>query len=143
MRLPWKFWNLFSTRQKKQNLVFYFPQCAYFPDRTRQNPNLTAFTFKIQVFCRPEWAKGKWTPWKCILTIFKWKNEFPKQLGLGKQMKKMSSFVWFPCLLPELWSLNCQKLCPFCIFLADVSNKSKAVSSSLYYMQLKVLVSLF
>ena len=39
----------------------------------------------------------------------------------------MGSFVWFSCLLLELWSLNCQKLCPICIFFADVSNKSKAV----------------
>ena len=23
------------------------------------------------------------------------------------------SFVWFSCLLPEVWSLNCQKLCLF------------------------------
>ena len=61
------------------------------------------------------------------MTIFKWKNEFLKQLGLEKQMEKMGSFVWFSCLLPELWSLNCQKLCPFCIFFANVSNKSRVV----------------
>ena len=55
--------------------------------------------------------------WKCILTIFKCKNEVPKQLGLEKQMKKMGSLVLFSYLLPDLWSLNCQKLCPFCNFL--------------------------
>ena len=97
-----------------------------------QNPNLTAFTSKIQVFCRPEWAKGE-TPWKWILTIFKWKNKFAKQLGLKKQIKKMGSFVWFSCLLLELWSLNCQKLCPICIFYADVSNKFKAVRAVYVY----------
>ena len=48
-------------------------------------------------------------------------------------MKKMRSFIWFSCLLPELWSLNCQKLCPFCIFFADVSNKFKAVIAVLVY----------
>ena len=32
----------------------------------------------------------------------------------------MGSFVWFWCVLPELWSFNCQKLCLFCNFLADV-----------------------
>ena len=31
-------------------------------------------------------------------------NEFPKQVGLEKQMKKMGSFVWFLYHLPELWS---------------------------------------
>ena len=46
-----------------------------------QNPNLTAFTFKIQVFCRPKWIKGE-VLWKWILAFFKHKNEFPKQLGL-------------------------------------------------------------
>ena len=44
-----------------------------------------------------------------------------------KADEKNGSFVCFSCLLPELWSLNCQKLCSFCIFFADVSNKSKAV----------------
>ena len=29
-------------------------------------------------------------------------------------MKNMGSFVWFSCQLPDLWSLNFQKLCPFC-----------------------------
>ena len=29
-----------------------------FPESTGQNPNLTAFTFKIQVFYIPEWTKG-------------------------------------------------------------------------------------
>ena len=37
----------------------------------------------------------------------------------------MGSFVWFSCLFPELWSLNCQKLCLFCIFCADMNNKSE------------------
>ena len=45
----------------------------------------------------------------------------------------MGSFVWFSCLLPVLWSLNSQKLCPFCIFFADVSNKSKAVTAVYVY----------
>ena len=96
--------------------VFYFPQCVYFLNQTGQNPNLTAFISKIQVFCRPEWEKAR-TPWKLILTIFKWKNEFPRQVGFQKQMKKMVPVVWFSYLLLELWSLKGQKLCPFCVFL--------------------------
>ena len=56
---------------------------------------------------------------KMNLAIFKCKNEFRKELGLEKQLKKMGSFVWILCLLPELWSLNCH-------FFADVSKKSKA-----------------
>ena len=43
---------------EKAKTVFYFPQGVCFLNRTVQNPNLTAFTSKIQVFCRPEWTKG-------------------------------------------------------------------------------------
>ena len=57
---------------------------------------------------------------------FQMQNEFPKQLSLERQMKKMGSFVWFSCLLPELWSLNCQELCFFCNFFAYVSKKPTA-----------------
>ena len=67
------------------------------------------------------------------MTILQCKNEFPKQLGFKKLMKKIGSFVWFLCLLLELWSLNCQKLCPFCIFFAYVSKKSKAVIAIYVY----------
>ena len=45
----------------------------------------------------------------------------------------MGSFVCFSCLLLELWSLNYQKFCPFCIFFADASNKSKAVIAVYVY----------
>ena len=37
------------------------------------------------------------------------------------------------CLLPELWFLNYHKLCPFCNFFADVSNKYKAVIAVYVY----------
>ena len=68
-----------------------------------QNLNLTAFTSKIQIFCRPEWSQGGDL---MKMTIFKCKIEFPKQLGLEKQMKKIGSFICFSCLPPELWFLN-------------------------------------
>ena len=71
---------------------------------------------KISISQLSEWTKGG-TPWKWILGIFKCKNEFLKQLGLEKQMKKARLFVW---------SLNCQKLRPFCTFLLMLG-KIKAV----------------
>ena len=37
---------------------FYIPYCLCFLNQTGQNANLTAFTSKILVFCRPEWTKG-------------------------------------------------------------------------------------
>ena len=50
------------------------------------------------------------TPWKRILTFFKYRNEYHKQLQLKKYMKK-----WVICIvsffLSKLWSLNCRKLC--------------------------------
>ena len=70
-----------SIEKVKPVVFFYFPQYVCFLNWTEQNPNLTAFTSKILVFCRPEQTK-RGTPWKQILTIFKWKNEFPRQLGL-------------------------------------------------------------
>ena len=80
--------------RKSRTWFFYFPQCVCFLNLTGQNPNLTAFTSKIQVFCRPKWTKGG-TLWKWILTTFKCKNEFPKQLGLEKQIKKWAHLSGF------------------------------------------------
>ena len=100
----------------KVKSVFYLPQRVFFLNWTGQNPNLTAFTSKIQVFCRPEWTNGG-IPWKRNLTIFKCKNEFPKQLGFEKQMKRMRSFILFSCLIFKLWSCNCLRLCSFCNIL--------------------------
>ena len=53
----------------------------------RQNFDLTAFTSKSQLFCRPEETKRVMTPWKWILRIFKYKNEYLKQLELKKSIK--------------------------------------------------------
>ena len=73
-----------STEKVKPGFLLSL-MCVF--SQSGQNPNLTAFTSKILVFCRPEWAK-EGTPWKWILTIFKWKNEFPKQLGSESRWKK-------------------------------------------------------
>ena len=126
MRFPWKFWNLFSTRYKNSNRVFYFPVC--FLNRMGQNPNLAAFTSKIKGFAYQNGPKGEGTPWKLILTIFKCKNGFPKQLGREKKMNE--PFFWFSCLLSDLWYLNCHKLCHFCDFLL-MSAKNQICFSSL------------
>ena len=64
---------------------FLFSSMCMFSESNGKN--LIAFTYKIQVFCRPEWTK-RGTAWKWILIIFKCKNEFSKQLGLEKQVKK-------------------------------------------------------
>ena len=48
---------------------------------------------------------------------FKSRNAVPKQLGVEKQIKKMGPLALFSYLLLDLWSLNCQKLCPICNFV--------------------------
>ena len=97
----------------------YFPQCVCFLNRPGQNPNLAAFNSKIQVFCRPEWDK-RGALMKINSAIFKCKNEFPKQLGLEKLMKKMGSFLWFSCLLTS-WVMvfKLSKIVSFLQFFAD------------------------
>ena len=43
-------------------------------------------------------------------------------------MKKMGSFVYFPCFVPELWSLDCPDECIFCYFLlTSARNLSQAI----------------
>ena len=51
-----------------------------------------SFWPKIKVCYRPEGTKAG-TTWKWILSIFKFRNEYYKQLGQKKEMKKMGSFV--------------------------------------------------
>ena len=98
------------------NLVFYLPQCA-FSWIKRDKILISQFSRpKFRYFADQNVPKGG-TPWKRILIIFKCKNKLPKKLGFEKEMKKMGSFVWFSCLIPELWPFNCQKLCPFSNFL--------------------------
>ena len=61
---------------------------------------------------------------------FKCKNEFPKQLRLEKQMEKMGSFVWFSRLHPQLWSLNCQQLCPVCNYILMPAKHPRSLYAS-------------
>ena len=39
------------------NVLFYFPECACFLNQRRQNSLVAVFTYKYQIFCRPEWTK--------------------------------------------------------------------------------------
>ena len=92
-----------------------------------------SFHLQNSVFCRPEWAKGG-SPWKWILTTFKWKNEFPNQLGLEKQMKKMG-WVIFLVFMSTSWVmvLKLSKIVCFFHFFAGISNKSKYVIAVYVY----------
>ena len=60
-------------------------------------------------------------------------------------MNKMGSFVYFPCFLPQLWTLNSPKKLIFFFFCNFVL--TAAINLSLLkqftYMHLKVLIRLF
>ena len=73
---------------------------------------ISSFLPKIEVFYRPEWTEGG-TTWKWILSIFKFRNECYKQSL--KSGWKNGVIFWFPCFLPNLWSLNCLKSAFFAI----------------------------
>ena len=70
---------------------------------------------KFRYFADQNGRKGD--PMKMNFYNFQCKTDVPKQLGLEKQVKKMGSLALPLNLYPDLWSLNCQKLCPFCNFL--------------------------
>ena len=66
------------------------------------------------------------------MTIFKWKNEFPKQLGLEKQTKKWGHLSGFHVSFLS-YGPSIVKNCVFSAFFTDVSNKSEAVIAVYVY----------
>ena len=73
------------------------------------------------------------TPWKCILTNFKCKNEVPKKLGLEKQMIKNGVISLVFISLPWVMVLKLSKIMSFLQYFAYVSKKSKAVIATCVY----------
>ena len=62
-------------------------------------------------------------PWKWILKILKCKNEFPKRLGLEKQMKS-NGIICLVFMAPSwVMVLNLSKIVSFMQFFADISRK--------------------
>ena len=86
------------------------------PESKEHNSDLTAFTSKIQVFCRPECTKGV-MPWKRILIILKYKDEYHKQLRAEKLDEN------------KIWSwdmiLKLPKIVHFLPISADLIKKSE------------------
>ena len=107
--------SLFFQLDRKSETWFFTFLNVCFLNWKGQNPNLRAFTSKIQVFCRPEWTKGG--PHKNeFLQFSNAKMEVPKQIGHEKQMKKMASLVLYSYLLrygPEIVK-NCVLFAIFC-----------------------------
>ena len=83
---------------------FCIPYCLCFLNQTGQNANLTAFTSKILVFCRPEWTKGGphvndiWQSllfmspsWVVILKLSKILSFFPIFADVSKKSKTVTA----------------------------------------------------
>ena len=54
----------------------------------------------------------------------------------------MGLFVWLPCFLPDLWSLNCPEKCIVCNFVLT-STRNLSLLKKFTYMHLKFLITLF
>ena len=108
---PWNYLEnsgIYSQLNRKSETRFLHPYCLCFLNQTGQNANLTAFTSKILVFCRPEWTK--WDPhvndiWQSLLFMS------PSWVVILKLSKILSFFPIF----------------------ADVSKKSKTVTAIYAY----------
>ena len=91
-----------------------------------QNPNLTAFTSKNQVFCRPEWNKGG--PHEKEFSQFS--NAKMRFLN-NKDKKGVTGLVF----ISPSWfmALKLSKIVSSLQIFADVSKKSKAVIAIYVY----------
>ena len=119
-------------------MVLYLPQRVCFLNRAGQYPHVTAFTSTFRSFADQDGPKE--IPWKLILTIFKCKNEFLKQLRLKKQMKKKKkkkkkNGVICLVFISPFWVkvLRLSKNLSFLQFFSNVSKRSKTVIATFVY----------
>ena len=90
-----------------------------------QRPNLTAFTSKIQVFCRPEWTKG----WPKKMNFDKFQTQKWDFLTVrGRKEDEKNGVMNLVFILPSWFMvLKLSKILSFVQFFADISKTSKAV----------------
>ena len=62
------------------------------------------------VFYRPEYVSKGNSHGISFLDVFRGGSESYQWIGLKVSMRKMGSFVWLSCLLPELYSLKCKNI---------------------------------
>ena len=51
--------GIYSQLNRKSKTWLFISPKVFFLNRTGENPNLTAFTSKIQIFLKPEWNKSR------------------------------------------------------------------------------------
>ena len=91
-----------------------------------------SFWPKIEIFYRPEWTTWG-TIWKWISSIFKFRNEYCKQLD-RKRQKKKNEVICLVSMFPS-WAmvLKLSKKVHFLQFCADLSKKSKSIKAIYIY----------
>ena len=96
-----------------------------------QKPNLTAFTSKIQVFCRPELTKG----WPKKMNFDKFQMQKWGFLTVrGRKEDKKNGLMNLVFLLPSWFMVHkLSKIVSFVQFFADISKTSKAVIAIFVY----------
>ena len=120
MILPWKFWIYSQLSRKSKTCFFAFPQYVFFLNWVGQNPNLKAFTSKIQVFGRPEWTEGGTREnefWQ-----FSNAKRIPPTVRAWKTDEKNGA-IFLAMSAPWVMVLKLSKIVSFLQFFADVSKK--------------------
>ena len=98
-----------------------------------------SFWPKIEVFYRPE-LTNRGTIWKSILSIFKFRNEYYKQIGKSRWKNGVICLV---SMLPSwVTALKLSKKCFFCNFVLT-SARNLSWLKQFTYMYLKGLVMHF
>ena len=88
---------------------------------------LESITLSIQTCILQTRTHAKCEPIEQNFEGLQMKNEIYQQIGIKKWMRKMGSFVQLSCLLPELWSLKCQKCS---LMAAKTQSQAKYLSGS-------------
>ena len=101
--------------------------------------SIGSFWSKIEVFYRPEWTNGETTR-KSVLVIFKFRNEYYKQIGKSRWK---NGVICLASILP-FWVtvLKLSKKCFFCNFVLTLA-RNLSWLKQFTYMPLKSLVMYF
>ena len=119
-----------SPQRTKLNTDFEKLQGVYFPKKYGGLSELIAFVQNWGILQTR--MDLRWDHMKISLDYFKYNYECYKHIE-WKVDEKMGSFFEFPCLPPELWSLNCPKKCIFLQFCAYLRKKQKFVKIIFIY----------
>ena len=113
MRSPWKFWNSQFDRRSK---TWFFNSFIVYVFWIEQDKILISQLSPLKFRCFADQNGPKGDPMKMNFDNFQMQKWGPSTVRARKADEKMRLLVLFSYFVSELWSLNCQKLCPFCNF---------------------------